>query len=162
MAVRVDRIDGPFPGVAVGDELDATGDGQVGEQLFFAQLASETSKPSGTDVQLYQATRLLIRDGAVYCQVNPDTAKRPVTIDTAIDALRAPSGLCVEVLASDDSLWNRSQCEGGSGRGGIDVGSEGGCNLGVTPTAGLSSVVLTSAAVFAALVARRRQARDPR
>jgi hypothetical protein len=127
LVVRVDRIDGTLPGVAAGDELHAIGVGRVGEQLFFAPLMPETPVPSGTEASLYQASDLVIRDGGVYCQVNPATAKRPVTVDTALEALRAAdSAACVEVLASDDSLWNRSQCEGGSGRGGFVEDSEGG------------------------------------
>jgi MYXO-CTERM domain-containing protein len=154
LVVRVDRIEGTLPGVAVGGELEATGFGEVGEQLFFAPLMSE-APASVTGALLYQVTDLTIRDGSVRCQVNRDTIRRPVTVDTVIEALRAAdTAACVDVLASDDSLWNRSQCEGGSGQGGVEA-SEGGCNLGVSATAGLSSVALTSAAVFAALAARR-------
>jgi hypothetical protein len=155
LVVRVDRVDGPLPGVAVGDELDAYGNGLVGQQRLFAQIMPDTPAAALGEAQLEQVTGLVIRDGAVYCQGNPDTAKRPVSIDTAIEALRtSETAACVQELVSEDSLWNRSPCEGGSGRGGIGD-SEGGCGLIVAPAASLGGVALTSVALFAALVARR-------
>lgn len=150
LVVRVDRIDGPLAGVAVGDEVGATGEGVVGQQLFFAHLTSDSPASPGASATLYQASGLVIREEAAYCQVNPDTAGRPVTVDTAIEALRLTDSVaCVNVLGTDDSDWYRSRCEYRR------VDSESGCSLSATPSAALGSLALTSAAVFAALAARR-------
>ena len=149
LVLRIDRVEGELKTVRVGDTVPANGSGQAGQQVF--SLYDEGQYISS-------ASELTIRGGQVYCQVNRDTAKRPVTIDTAIDAMRSEPAACVEVLANDDSLWNRSQCEGGSGLGG-DVVNEGardsgsgGCGLAPATFAGAE---LTSAALFAALWARR-------
>jgi hypothetical protein len=118
--------------------VPANGTGDPGQQVFVGY-----GEGRGT-------SQLEIRRGQVYCNVNPDTAKRPVTIDTAIEALLTGPGACVEVLADDDSLWNRSQCEG-------DGYDSGGCGL---APASFAAAELTSAALFAVLLARRwRRAR---
>jgi hypothetical protein len=143
LVVRFERIEGELRGIRVGDEGPAFGEGRVGAQVLV--------RPA--DGPLFVEGRLPIRDGQVYCQVNPDTANRPVSIDTAIEALRTEGAACIEVLASDDSLWNRSQCDGGSGGDILDDSEEGGgCAL--SPALGLGGE-LTSAVLFAALIARR-------
>jgi hypothetical protein len=149
-AYRIDRIEGRSPGLRVGDELPAIGRWDVGQQVLL-RFDEEGLSSVGTD--------LTIVDGRVYCQVNPDTARRPVTIDTVFQAWRSEGAACIEVLASDDSLWNRSQCDGGSGEG-EDADDAQGCGL--APALGFGAAELTSAAMFAALVARRRRRRRRR
>jgi MYXO-CTERM domain-containing protein len=90
-----------------------------------------------------------------------------VTIDTAIEALRTePAAACIERLASEDSLWNRSQCEGGSGLDSVDGSAPAeetgtateGCACGLAAAAeSPGSMALTGAALLAALIARRQR-----
>lgn len=47
------------------------------------------------------------------CDFSIETASRPISKATLLEAMIAKDvNTCVEVLASDDSDWNRSQCEG--------------------------------------------------
>ncbi len=163
LVVRFERIEGDLTGIQVGDERPAIGEGRVGDPVLLVRPSEEIDEPWSVEGMLP------VRDGQVYCQVNRDTARRPVSIDTAIEALRTEGGACIEVLASDDSLWNRSQCEGGSGGGELDAtqgpaarrvvddSDGGGCAL--SPVIGFGAAELTSAALFAALIARRWIAR---
>jgi MYXO-CTERM domain-containing protein len=94
---------------------------------------------------------LVIENDTARCQLNGATQKRPVTVDTVFEALRAERSSCVDVLASDDSGWNQSQCSESESE------SEGGCTLASTDSSSSSAWGLTSAALFAALVAYRRR-----
>jgi hypothetical protein len=148
--VRVERIEGEFPGLDVGDEGVVRGEGSPGEQILFIR------DPGDTLVQRI-GMNLVIDGTSVRCQHSEGTQRRPVTVDTAFEALLAsPSSACVDVLRTDDSGWNQSQCGPAEGE------SDDGCAL-VTPEgSSLGAVSLTSAALFVALVAYRRKHRANR
>ena len=137
---RLDRIEGDWPGARVGDERPAIGRWEAGQQVLL-RFDAETDAMSVDTI-------LQVLNGQVHCRLDRQTAERPVTIDTVFEAWRS-EGACVDVLASDDSLWNESHCRDEL------VVDEGGC--GMVQAIGLGAVELTSAAVFAALVARRRR-----
>ena len=121
--VRVDRVEGDFPGLAVGDERVVEGEGAPGEQILFSQY------PGYVGVQRV-GSNLEIDGNSVRCQLSRDTQRRPVTVDTVFEAILAPptpgdrSAACVDVLRTDDSAWNESQCDASE--------SDDGCGL-VTP-----------------------------
>lgn len=142
-AFRLDRIEGEWPGARVGDERPAIGRWEADQQALL-RYDAETGAVSVD-------TTLELAGGRVYCRVNPGTAERPVSIDTVIEAWRSAGAACIDVLASDESRWNESYCDGGIGAD----DSDGGCGL--LPASGLGAVELTSAALFAMLIARRRQ-----
>jgi hypothetical protein len=139
--VRVQRIEGQISGLMVGDEVSIMASGPVGESILFSQ-----------DPESGIVSRVgwnLVIDGDVRCQLNPGTARRPVTIDTAFEALLADGSQCVGVLANDESAWNQSQCG--------ESQSDEGCGFALSDGQGVGSAALTSAAVLAALLRYRRQ-----
>jgi hypothetical protein len=105
-------------------------------------------------------SELAIDGETVRCNFNQDTAGRPVSIDTVIEAMLAAQSACVYVLANDDSAWNQSQCQelptnpSGSTR---EPATDGGCGLAGMgyPSAGAAD--LTSVGLFAALAVRWRR-----
>jgi hypothetical protein len=139
--VRVDRVEGALPGVQVGNEYAIEASGSVGEQVFFG---------SSDGSLLRRAHSLAIDEETVRCTLNSSTWRRPVSVNTALDALLAEKGACVELLATDDSAWNRSQCDQGLG------GEDGGCALERTAADTGGAVELSSAALLVALVLYRR------
>jgi hypothetical protein len=144
--VRVDRVEGDFPGVSVDDQRSLEGSGELGKQLLF----SRESLVENESVQIV-ATELVIENGTARCQINRDTERRPVTADTVFEALLAERSSCVDVLATDGSAWNQSQCS--------ESESEEGCAIAATAGSSASALDLTSAALFATLIAYRRRRR---
>lgn len=161
MRIRVDRIGGVLPGLAVGDEREmARESNAVGSQLLVGYDYS--ASPSGVDagggpVLARVNSRLRIEAGSVECDFNAVTAVRPVSVDTAFDALLAMGSECVDVLASDDSGWNQRTCD----NPGLvpDSGASGsaGCGIPSSSSGGLAADGLTSAALLVALLIYRRQ-----
>ncbi|MET0412438.1 MAG: hypothetical protein ABW217_14145 [Polyangiaceae bacterium] len=150
LRVRVDRLEGDFPGLDVGDERVVQGEGRAGAQILF-------SREPGDGLVQRLGLNLEIDGNSVRCQLNRDTRMRPVTVDTVFEAMLAPStpsggnAACVDVLRTDDSAWNESQCDASE--------SDDGCGL-VTPDgSSMGTLDLTSAALFVALVAYRRRQR---
>jgi hypothetical protein len=143
LQIRVDRLVGEIPGVELGAQLSLPDSGpssRVGDQVLFTVSSPGSLWRVGAD--------LAIRDNTVRCQLNADTARRPVTVDTTFEAFLAESSACVSVLAADDSAWNRSQCD--------DEESSGGCAFAVS---GLGGAGLTTVAVLAAVLSFRRRRR---
>lgn len=148
--VRVDRVEGDFPGLAVGDERVVEGEGTPGEPILFSLFP-------GYDVALRVGSNLTIEANSVRCPLNRDTQRRPVTVDTVFEAMLAPrppsnsSASCVDVLRTVDSAWNESQCDASE--------SDDGCGIATPPGSSIGTLDLTSAALFVALVAYRRRQR---
>jgi hypothetical protein len=173
LRIRVDRIGGTLPGLAVGDEREMTrrlnpDDGgesyAVGSQLLvgYHDSASASGLDAGAGPVLARVhSQLRIEGGSVTCDYNAVTAVRPVSVDTAFEALLAMGSECVDVLASDDSGWNQRTCDnpgivpdpGASGSG----ASESGCGIPSAGSGGLDADGLTSAALLVALFIYRRQ-----
>lgn len=146
--VIVERLEGQFSGVALGERVTVTDAGQVNDRILFYQ------EPAGGE--LVRVGQNLVIEGDVRCQLNQRTATRPVSVDTAFQALLADESSCVEVLRTDQSAWNESQCTGADQ--GRESGGDGGCGLVREPDA-TGAACLTSVAVLAALVAHRRRRR---
>jgi hypothetical protein len=89
----------------------------------------------------------------VRCQLNGETEQRPIAVDTIFQALLAEHSSCVNVLATDNSAWNQSQC----GESESADAKEQGCGFAPTVGSSIGALDLTSAALFAALVAYRRK-----
>jgi hypothetical protein len=141
--VRVDRVEGESLGFNVGDRAPLElGSGELGQQVLFTRMLAED-----TSVQRV-AYDLVVDDGAVRCPLNPETANRPVTVDTVFEALLAERSSCIEVFASDDSAWNRSQCR--------EAEADEGCGVAASAGSSANASSLTSAALFVALLALRR------
>lgn len=138
--VTVQRSEGELAGLAVGERVSVMGSGELGEQILF--------RPGDEAGAFYRASQILTLEGDVRCQLNQRTAKRPVSIDTAFEALLAGQSSCVDVLRAEQSAWEQSQC--------IES-DDGGC--GIARDADLGSAGLTSAAILVALVSYRRQRR---
>jgi hypothetical protein len=139
--VRVQRVEGEFPGLMTGDELSVMASGRVGQSILFSR-----------DPESGVVSRVgwnLVIDGDVRCQLNQGTARRPVSVDTAFEALLAEGSECVGVLATDQSAWNQSQC----GESQPDEG----CGVARSGDEGVGSAALTSAALLAAVLRYRRQ-----
>jgi hypothetical protein len=144
LQIRVDRLVGEIPGVELGAQLSLADPGPsspVGDQVLFTASSAGSLWRVGPD--------LAIRDNTVRCQVNADTARRPISVDTAFEAFLAENPACVSVLEADDSAWNRSQC-------GADEESAGGCAFAMS---GLGGAGLTTVAVLAAVLSFRRRRR---
>jgi hypothetical protein len=144
--VRVDRVEGDFPGLDVGDQQLLPGPGKMGEQLLFSR-----TQDAGPAQRV--ASGLVIDGNLVRCQLNGETERRPIAVDTIFQALLAEHSSCVNILATDNSAWNQSQCseaESADAR-------EKGCGLAPTVGSSFGALDLTSAALFAALVAYRRK-----
>jgi hypothetical protein len=156
MRIRVDRIGGTLPGLAVGDEREmARESNMVGSQLLvgYDGSASASGVDAGGGPVLARVNwRLRMEGGSVKCDFNAVTAVRPVSVDTAFDALLAMGSECVDVLASDDSGWNQTTCDDS----GYDA-SESGCGIPSSDSGGLDAGGLTSAALLVALLIHRRQ-----
>jgi hypothetical protein len=149
---RVDRIEGRLPGLSVGDLRDFALNGEpalpLGRQLFIGYSGEIAGEPP----TLQPVGSLLSIDGdAVTCAYDNQTARRPVSLDTAIDAFLAKYD-CVGVLASDDSAWNERYCDGG-----VEVGEESGCALTVLGGNAVDGAELPTAALLIALLLYRRQ-----
>jgi hypothetical protein len=142
--IRVDRIDGELPRVRIGEQRSTAGPAEIGDQVLF-------SREQGAERVLRVGSELVIRDNTVRCLLNADTAERPIAIDTAFEALLAGQSACVNVLATDDSAWNQSQCSE------TEAPSDGGCGLAVP---GIDGAGLTTAALLAALLRCRRRRRS--
>ena len=99
------------------------------------------------------ASGLVIDGSMVRCQLNGETGRRPVAVDTIFQALLAEHSSCVNVLATDNSAWNQSQC----GESESADAREKGCGFAPTVGSAAGALDLTSAALFAALVAFRRK-----
>jgi len=150
---RVDRIEGDLPGLSVGDLRDIALDAEpalaLGEQLFIGY----SSENAGGAPTLERVGSLLSIDGgSVTCAYDSQTARRPVGVDTAIDAFLARND-CVGVLASDDSAWNERYCSGG------EVADESGCAVTALGGNALAGAELTTATLLVALLLHRRQRR---
>ncbi|HEX2736454.1 MAG TPA: hypothetical protein VHM70_32850 [Polyangiaceae bacterium] len=103
--VRVDRIEGVFPELTLNQEVTIRSSSSVGEQVLL------TRDDAGLIYQI--STQLKLESGEVRCQLSHATSERPVSIETVISAMRADTpAACIDVLATDDSSWNQSQCEG--------------------------------------------------
>jgi hypothetical protein len=142
LQVHIDRVEGSFGMVQVGDEYMFDGNGTPGEQIFIGR----------EDAILYRRNEDLAISGTeVRCQFNAATKARPVSIDIAIEALLAAPVACIDVLGTDDSDWHRSRCG--------QSWSDSGCDIGGLAATNASAVELASAALFAALLWRRRRRR---
>ena len=158
--VVVDRVEGRRPDagafpISVGDQQQLDSPGMVGGQVLLSRDPVE-----GYVDRI--GWNLVIDGETVRCQLNPDTAGRPVSIDTVIEALLAEGPSCVEVLATDDSAWNRSQCDAQPAESQASNPLAGGCGFTQTDAASLGGAGLTSAALLAALVTYRRKRRSSR
>jgi hypothetical protein len=141
LRLRIDRIDGDFPGATVGSELSLSASGRVGEQIL-------VTRDSAGEIYVI-GDQLSIDGTSVRCDLNRDTVNRPVSVDTVIAGLLREPSSCVEVFASDDSGWNRSQCD-------VSQPDHGGCGLSrEDESAGAAG--LASLALFMALAAHRRR-----
>jgi hypothetical protein len=155
MRIRVDRIGGTLPGLAVGDEREmARESNTVGSQLLvgYDHSASASGLDAGGGPVLARVQRLRVDGDSVTCAFNAVTAVRPVSVDTAFDALLAMGSECVDVLASDDSGWNQTTCDDS----GYDA-TESGCGIPSSGSGVLDAGGLTSAALLVALLIYRRQ-----
>lgn len=140
--IRIDRIEGTFPETHVGDERSLEGPGEIGAQALLGRSES-------TGAAYRVGAQLAIQDDTVRCEFNRATARRPVTIDTAIEAVLAGDrSSCIDVLATDDSAWNQSQCDG--------FESEDNCGL-AQPHGAVDAAHLTSAALCMTLILLRRR-----
>jgi MYXO-CTERM domain-containing protein len=150
---RVDRIEGDVPGLSVGDLRDIALNRDpalaLGRQLFIGYSGESAG---GTSTLQLVGSLLSIDDGAVTCAYDNQTAQRPVSVETAIDAFLAGRD-CVGVLASDDSAWNERYCDGDS------AGEESGCAVTVVDGNALVGAELTTAALLVALLLHRRRRR---
>ena len=162
--VRVDRIEGDIPGLSIGDSREVTLEGGQaladGKQLFIGYPGQLVD--GGVSLQ-HLGSLLSIDGGAVTCAYNSQTAGRPVSVDTAIDAFLAKSG-CVDVLASDDSAWNQKYCDGPGlerpeTRPPGEAAEESGCGITVLGGGALVGAELTTLGLLAAVLLYRRQRR---
>jgi hypothetical protein len=148
---RVDRIEGELPGLSVGDLRDVALNREpalaLGRQLFIGYSGESAG---GTPTLQHIGSLLSIDDGAVTCAYDNQTARRPVSVETAIEAFLARND-CVGVLASDDSAWNERYCDGD-----IEAGEESGCAVTVVDGNALVGAELTTAALLVALLLHRR------
>jgi hypothetical protein len=159
--VRVDHIGGTLPGLAVGDErelgrglaADARGALDVGSELLLGYDSTASMSDAGAPALIRVQPQLAIDGSSVTCSYNSATANRPVSVDTALDALLAMGGGCIDILANDDSGWNQRTCDNS---GLVDSQSET-CNLAPASGDALATGELTSAALIVALLLYRRQ-----
>lgn len=152
--LRVDRIEGESRSLSLGQELTIVGQAEEGSQVFLGQNRFDETE----QWEVYRAGGSLTAvDGEVRCTLSDETFRRPVPVETAIEALSAEPAQCVEVLATDNSGWNRSQCDGVE----QSFNSESsGCSLsptGALTDAALDATGITSATLFVALLALRRR-----
>jgi MYXO-CTERM domain-containing protein len=159
LRVRMDQLYGDLVGrLTVGEERLVTDDDErvveVGAQVFVGHLRDDTN-PSA--LALERIAPLLTSNGiSITCNYNSQTAERPLSVTTAVEALLADhnSRGCIDVLASDDGDWNQRECDGYN-----DVAQESGCSVTHPGGGGLTSGELTSAALLLALLLHRRQRR---
>lgn len=164
LRIRVDRIGGAMPGLAVGDERELALDGRepsaVGSQLLLGYRFDSDASAGPDLVRVHP--QLTIDGDSVTCDYNSATAERPVSVDTAVEALLASGGHCINVLARDDSEWNIETCDHSGLDSAVDSsgqessGDGSGCSLGLGDGGAHATGALTSAAVLAALLLYRR------
>jgi hypothetical protein len=152
--LRIERIDGELLGLSVGDERTLTTLAPLpglGGQMFVSYSSDYyPSDPEPAMVLERAGSRLSVNGDAVTCNYDASTARRLVSVDTAIEAMLEPErGACVAVLASDDSNWNQSECDG-------EQAGESGCGLASPAGGALVTGELTSMALLAALLLHRR------
>lgn len=141
--VSVERVEGELSGVATGEQVAVEAVALVGERILFRHIGDAgVSSRVGHD---------LLIEGDVRCQLNERTQKRPISIDTAFESLLAERSSCVDVLRTDDSGWNQSQC--------TETNEEDGCGLAAPADASIGSTGLASAALLLALFTYRRRRR---
>lgn len=151
LQVRIERIGGFFPGLTAGDIVAVQGRADAQQRVFVGRVRHEDG---GVGPFTVVGERLSIVGDSVLCDYNAQTAARPVSLDTAMEAI-LPQSPCVGTLRVDDSAWNESTC-GAEGGFGDDDG--GGCS--VAHVDSLGGPYIASAALFAALVAYRRLRRS--
>jgi hypothetical protein len=153
VVARVDRIEGELPGLSVGDLREIALNGEPALALGLQLFIGYSGESAGGAPALENVGSLLsINGGAVTCAYDNQTARRPVSIDTAIEAFMARND-CVGVLASDDSAWNENYCDGD------EVAEESGCALTLLGGNALVGAELTTAVLLGALLMYRRQRR---
>lgn len=143
--IRIDRIEGNFPGLAVGDlsKMAYSGAHQVGKQeLIIPDM--ETGLPRSV------SGWHRIEDDVVRCVYQDVPLGRPVSVDTALDALLIENEECVDMFSKMDGRWNESHCDPSD----FENEPEEGCGV-ASPDFGGAG--LTSAALLAALLAYRRR-----